>query len=319
MFYLGIDSGGTKAAFLLGDENGRIYARYRGEGCTVLSGHKAGIKQMVAEGVAAVCKAAGITSDDIDCLGLGISCYGEGENSEVEPFEACAEVLSPDRVICQCDTYVGWAGSLHFQPGVNVIAGTGAVAYGVNAAGETARSSGWGAWSAGCDEGSCTWHGQRLVQEWTKQADGRRPRTAMYTMFREHFHVTCDDEHFITTLNETVLPGRGLPELQRLLAKMYDAGDPIAAQIYEEGAEELCCSIQAVAQKLGFTGTDYPVSYTGGLFKSGECALAPLRRRIERAGAHLVDPELPPDVGALMMAIHHKHPERDLRDFRIIE
>ena len=76
---------------------------------------------------------------------------------------------------------------------------------------------------------------------------------------------------------------------------------------------------KAVAQKLGFTGTDYPVSYTGGLFKSGECALAPLRRRIERAGAHLVDPELPPDVGALMMAIHHKHPERDLRDFRIIE
>ena len=42
MLYLGVDSGGTKAAFLLADETGKVYARYRGAGCAVLAhGRKA--------------------------------------------------------------------------------------------------------------------------------------------------------------------------------------------------------------------------------------------------------------------------------------
>lgn len=318
MLYLGIDSGGTKAAFLLGDETGRIYARYVGEGCTVLADGKQGIKRMVAEGVEAVCKIAGVTPDDIACVGLGISGYGEGEGTETGPLEACEEVLSPGRAICRCDTYVGWAGSLRCTPGINVIAGTGSIVYGVNAEGKEARSSGWGAWGAGCDEGSCTWHGQQLIQEWTKQADGRRPRTNLYEMFRKRFNIV-EDEYFIHELNVEVIVGRGLPELQRFLKEVYDTGDPAAARIYDAGAEELWLGIQTTARKLGLEGTNYPVSYSGGLFKSGECALAPLRSRIEAAGARLVDPELAPDVGALIMAIRHKNPDFDPETFQIYE
>lgn len=318
MYYLGIDSGGTKAAFLLGDETGQIYARYRSEGCTVLADGKNGVKRMVASGVQAICAKAGITPDDIACLGLGISGYGEGPTAKTEPEEACAEVLSPERVICQCDTYVGWAGSLRCTPGVNVIAGTGSVVYGVNGAGEEARAGGWGCWGAGCDEGSCTWHGQQLLQEWTKQADGRRSRTSLYHMFREHFGVE-NDEFFIHDLNTKVIVGRGLPEMQRLLAEIWKTGDPAAAAIYDRGAEELWQGIQVVAEKLGLTGTAYPVSYSGGLFQAGECALTPLRRRIHAAGAKLVEPAFSPDVGALIMAIRHKNPKMDLHNFCITE
>ncbi len=318
MYYLGIDSGGTKAAFLLGDETGRIYARHQAVGCTVLADGKEGVYRMVHDGVKAVCEKAGITPDDIACLGLGISGYGEGENAKTDPEEACAAVLSPDRIVCQCDTYVGWAGSLLCTPGINVIAGTGSVVYGVNAEGEEARTGGWGCWGAGCDEGSCTWHGQQLVQEWTKQADGRRPRTQLYTMFRERFGVT-NDEFFIHDLNVNVITGNGLPELQRLLAEIWKTGDPAAAEIYERGAEELWNGIRVTAEKLGLTGTNYPVSYSGGLFKAGECALAPLRKRIEAGGAKLVDPTYSPEVGALIMAIRHKNPDIDLHNFCIQE
>ena len=100
---------------------------------------------------------------------------------------------------------------------------------------------------------------------------------------------------------------------------MWKTGDPAAAAIYDRGAEELWCGIQVVADKLGLTGTSYPVSYSGGLFQAGECALAPLRKRIEAAGAKLVDPAFPPDVGALIMAIRHKLPEIDLHNFCIKE
>ena len=319
MYYLGIDSGGTKAAFLLGDEHGRIYARHRADGCRVLDTGKAGVKKMVSEGVAEICKKAGITPDDIASLGLGISGYGEGEGTEQETLEACEEVLSPGRAVCQCDTYIGWAGSLLFEPGINVISGTGSIVYGVNKDGISARCGGWGAWNAGCDEGSCTWHGQRVIQEWTRQADGRRPRTKLYEMFRNHFQIEGEDEYFVMRLNQEVIRGRGLPELQRFLAEVYEAGDPVAAQIYDEGAENLWQCIQTAAGKLGLNGTSYPVSYSGGLFKSGECALAPLRKRIESAGAQLVPPRFEPDVGALMMAIRFKHPDFDPKTFKIKE
>jgi hypothetical protein len=110
-----------------------------------------------------------------------------------------------------------------------------------------------------------------------------------------------------------------LPELQRLLAEIWATGDTAAAEIYDRGAEELWNGIKVTAEKLGLSGTAYPVSYSGGLFKAGECALAPLRKRIEKAGAKLVDPALSPEVGALIMAIRHKHPDIDLHNFCIHE
>lgn len=316
-YYLGIDSGGTKAAFLLVDEQGRVYARHRAGGCAVLGARKAGVKQMVTDGLKDVCALAGILREDIACLGLGISGYGEGEGTEQEALEACEEALFPGRAVCECDTYVGWAGSLLFEPGVNIIAGTGSVVYGVNAQEQTARSGGWG---AGCDEGSCSWHGQRLVEAFTKQADGRMPRTALYEMFRERFHIEGEDAHFVLPLNrEVVRGGKGLAELQRFLHEIWLAGEPEARGIYERGARELWLGVEAVAARLGLVGTGYAVSYTGGLFKGGECALAPLRALAERAGARLMQPRFEPDVGAAMMAMRHKNQAFNPRQFQIRE
>lgn len=315
MYYLGVDSGGTKAAFLLGDERGKVYARYRSGGCAVLGARKEGVKKKMEEGVLAVCSMAGIDRSEIACMGLGISGYGEGEGTEQETLAACEEVVGPGRAVCQCDTYVGWAGSFLFAPGINVISGTGAVVYGVNGEGKTARSSGWG---AGCDEGSCTWHGHKLVEAFTKQADGRMERTKLYDMFREHFRIDGEDAHFVLTLNREVVKGRGLPELQRFLKEIYETGDLAARRIYEEGAKELWAGVEAVAKRLGFAD-GYPVSYSGGLFKGGECALKPLGELAQKAGARLVAPVFEPDVGALLMAIRHKNPGFDAKSFCLQE
>lgn len=316
-FYLGIDSGGTKAAFLLTDEQGRVYARHRAGGCAVLGARKAGVKQMVSDGMKEICLQAGIKREDITALGLGISGYGEGEGTEQETLEACEESLYPGRVVCQCDTYIGWAGSLLFEPGVNIIAGTGAVVYGVDDRGKTARSSGWG---AGCDEGSCSWHGQRLVEAFTKQADGRMPRTVLYNMFRERYGIRGEDAHFVMPLNrEVVRGGKGLAALQLFLREAWLAGDPEAQRIYEMGAQELWLGVESVAAALGLLGTAYAVSYTGGLFKGGECALAPLRALAQKAGARLIEPHFEPEVGAVMMAIRHINRGFNPREFQVKE
>lgn len=312
MYYLGVDSGGTKAAFVLGDEEGRIYARYRGLGCAVLGAGKEGVRKKMEEGVSAVCRTAGIGREEIACMALGISGYGEGEGTERETLEACEEVLGEGRAVCFCDTYAGWAGSFLFEPGINIISGTGAVVYGVNGAGREARSNGWG---AGCDEGSCTWHGHKLVEAFTKQADGRMERTKLYGMFRERFGIDGEDAHFVLTLNREVVKGRGLPELQRFLKEICEAGDAAARRIYEEGARELWQGVRAVAEKLGMKPGEYGVSYSGGLFLSGPCILEPLGRLAKADGVRLVPPKLGPDMGALMAAIRHRNPGFDPKSF----
>jgi len=170
------------------------------------------------------------------------------------------------------------------EPGVNIIAGTGSVVYGAAGDGRTARAGGWG---AGCDEGSCSWHGQKLVEAYTKQADGRMPRTALYEIFREHFHIT-EDEAFVMALNHEVASSRkGLAQLQYLLGRAWAAGDPAANAIYRLGAEELYLGVETVVRKLHLPWDGLRVSYSGGLFKAGECILSPLRERIEARAVEL--------------------------------
>lgn len=315
MLYLGIDSGGTKAAFLLMDDQGNVVARHQEPGCAVLGARKAGVKNMLENGLNAICKKANVCKQDIRALGLGISGYGEGEGTERETKEACDEAFFPGRCVCSLDTYVGWAGSLLFEPGINIIAGTGSVVYGVASDGRTARAGGWG---ARCDEGSCSWLGQRVVEAFTKQADGRLPRTALYELFRERFRIEGDDAHFILPLNrEIVHDGKGLAELQYLLHDAYKAGDPMAKEIYEFGAKELFLGVKAVERRLGLTAAK--VSYSGGLFKSGKCILEPLKRLAAEDGARLVAPRFEPDVGAVMMAIRFVYPEFDAHSFCVRE
>ncbi|MBR6571238.1 MAG: hypothetical protein IKK75_12380 [Clostridia bacterium] len=317
MLYLGVDSGGTKAAFLLTDETGRVIARHREPGCTALSGRKEGMKRMLENGIAAICQKAQIDKEQIDALGLGICGYGEGETAAQETHEACEEAFLPGRYVCALDTYIGWAGSLLFTPGINIIAGTGSVVYGAAGDGRTARAGGWG---AGCDEGSCTWLGQRLLEAYTKQADGRVPRTALYQVFRDHYGITGDDEHFVGVLNHEVYRGgKGLAQLQYLLRDAWLAGDPVADGIYRAGAKELFAGVEVVARKLDLPMEGLRVSYSGGLFKAGECALSPLRELIESAGGVLAAPVYEPEVGAVMMAIRSRKPGFDPAQFILQE
>ena len=317
MLYLGIDSGATKASFLLTDETGLVRARSIQPGCAVLGARKEGVKRMVETGIGEITRLAGIKKEDIRSLGLGINGYGEGEGLEQETQEACAEGFLPDRYACSLDTYVAWAGSLLFEAGVNIISGTGSVVSGFTEDGRSARAGGWG---AGCDEGSCSWIGQRVVEAFTKQADGRMERTALYYLFRDKFGFDGEDAHYILQLNrEIVKGGKGLAPLQMLLLETWKKGDPEAARIYKMAAEELALGVDAVASRLGMKDKPFPVSYSGGLFKAGACILEPLRTILEKKGRTLRKPVYEPDVGAVLMAIRHVEPDYNVADFRLRE
>lgn len=300
MYFLGVDGGGTKTSFVLSDEKGGIRGRFYSGGSDFISRSKTEVTEVINNGIAQACASAGISKADITYGVLGFSGYGETRSSAQELDEICANALSPDTFTCVSDSVIAWAGSLAMKPGINVIAGTGSIVFGMNSKGDSARASGWGAY---CDEGSCQWFGNKAVGIFTKQADGRLPRTPLYGIIKEYFKLE-EDLYFCHILNSE-LAGRlsSLARLQPLVEKAYDLGDPHARALYEQAAEELWLAVETAAKKLEFNGEKYFVSYSGGLFKSGDRILTPLRRKAKNQPAVFEEPNFEPDLGAVLMSM----------------
>jgi N-acetylglucosamine kinase-like BadF-type ATPase len=316
MYFVGVDAGGTKTSFVLADENGRVRARHHSGGGSFLALGAEGLRALIADGVHALCRTAAIDRAQITGAALGFPGYGEEEGSEQQIAAACEAAIGAGKVVCQNDSYLGWAGSLAMQPGINIVAGTGAICFGVNEAGASARTSGWGSY---CDEGSCRWIGERLIQVFTKQSDGRLPRTKLYDMFKQHAGIE-HDLHFIAPLNhELGFDPSKTAQLQRVLKDIYDAGDHHAEAIYREAAQELWLAIHTTARKLDMSQTPFLVSYSGGLFRSGECVLGPLRDHVHEGGGTLVAPRFEPDLGAVLIAMHQAMPGKDFAAFAFVE
>ena len=195
----------------------------------------------------------------------------------------------------------GWGGSLAGRPGINIVAGTGSVAYGEDQAGNACRVGGWSLLFA--DEGSCSWVARQLITEFVKQADGRHPRSAVYEELRREMGLT-HDLYFSGYLQTEIRQNSALlAKLQLVALRAAQQGDPAAQDIYRRAAEELTETADAIRRQLDFpAGEPVPVSYSGGLFRAGETIMAPFRACMERAGYTLVQPKYSPVLGALILA-----------------
>ena len=82
-------------------------------------------------------------------------------------------------------------GILGLSSGINLVAGTGSIAYGRNDAGEEARAGGWD--ERFSDEGSCYWLGMKSLELFfSKESDGRAEKGALLEIFRNRFELKCD-------------------------------------------------------------------------------------------------------------------------------
>jgi N-acetylglucosamine kinase-like BadF-type ATPase len=183
-YHLGMDGGGTKTAFVLLDGEGTVVAEDRQPSCYYF-GTDTGIdlvEQVLATGVANVVGKAGIGVEDITFAFLAIPGYGEA-SADVAHLDAMpARVLGHHRYLCGNDMLSGWAGSLGGRDGINVVAGTGSVAYGER--GDRAhRVGGWSELFG--DEGSAYWLAVQGLNAFSRMADGREPRTALHGAIRE--------------------------------------------------------------------------------------------------------------------------------------
>ena len=251
--------------------------------------------RMLRDGVDALAQ-----GDEIIGVALALPYIGESRLGDTQIDAALGEAFAGMPYLLVNDSVAGWAGSLALESGVNIVAGTGAIAYGRDAGGMGARCGGWDEFFS--DEGSCYWLGRAACALFARESDGRAPRGPLYDIVRAQFALDEDFE-FIDAVHDKLLVSREqVAAMQLLLMRAAIEGDVSACALYDAAAQELCLLLDGIRGRISLPESGFPVSYSGGLFKAGELILKPFRRGIESRGGRLVVPRLTPAQGALLLA-----------------
>ena len=305
-YYIGVDGGGTKTKFTLAREDGMVIAACTTGTCHYLQCGYDGAAEVIRQGIDAVLKRGGdsertaIQLQDVAQVFIGCAGYGdvEEDTQRLDDVLACAMSV-PFTAGNDCEN--AHAGALAGKAGINLIAGTGSMGYGVNEKGETARCGGWHH-ALGSDEGGGYWMGWRLLKEFMRQSDGRDGKTPLYDAVRETLSLTSDDELITRVVEEWGMDRTKIASLAPLVNTLLMQEDPFAKSIVQDAAAELSDLAGALRRRLGFAGTT-PVSGTGSIFKIGAPLLDPLAEKLAESDMVYTPPVYEPDLGAVLLAM----------------
>lgn len=296
MNIIGIDGGGTKTKFTLFNESGEIVSETSGPSCHVLQSDKETAIHILREGIKQ------LNPRDVSLISAGLAGYGQNPLYRKKIEEICDEAFDTPYIL-HSDLETAFEGALDGRDGIVVIAGTGSIACS-RKDGKTRRCGGWGM-NLG-DEGSA-WHiAKMLLNEFTKQSDGRKAKTVLYEMVRRALNLK-EDYELIAVMNDTVRGSR--TETAKLAKTAYEAalaGDEAALSIYRRAADEIANMIKTLQEDFG---GETEVSYIGGVFQAQELILDPLRAQLKNCT--LQAPVHKPEFGAYLLAKHYLEQNND--------
>ena len=300
--YLGIDGGGSKTAFVLIDESGHVLASHTEGPAYYLETGWDAMQAMLARGIRATLDKAALPSPSVEFAFLGLPAYGEDSRLVSALDAAASPTLQPGRYRCANDAVCGWAGALACQDGINLIAGTGSIAYG-EFNGRSARAGGWGELFS--DEGSGYWIAREGLNLFSRMSDGRSARGALYDILRRHFGLQSDLDLCAAVYDESQIQRSKLAALAPLVAQAAIAGDVQALALFSRAAEELIQLVDAVHRQLEIPEhAMVTVSFSGGMFQQRDLLLTRFQSKLaaERGRYRVVAPRLPPAAGAALYA-----------------
>jgi N-acetylglucosamine kinase-like BadF-type ATPase len=295
--FLGVDGGQSSTKALIGDEAGRVLGAGTGGPCNHAGATegRAKLARAVQESVTAACEQAKL---DACHVRFEAACFGMSGGPE-DKQGILAEILPAAKLIVTHDALIALSGASAGEPGVVVIAGTGSIAFGRNAAGEIARAGGWGFLFG--DEGSGFDIVRQAVRASLRFEEGWGLETAL--------HKALVGETGARDANDLMhrLYTEDWPRPRAsLLARTVDAvaldGDPVAREILLNAAQQLSTLAVSVRRRLFQPGEAAPVCYIGGVFSS-HILLERFRQLVElEEGSRAASPRYEPAAGALLEA-----------------
>src|SRR5882672_4236462 len=295
--FLGVDGGQSTTTALIGDEAGRVLGVGQGGPCNHVGAAEGRVKltRAVEECVAKACAQAHLdpaqTRYEAACFGMS----GGPEDKEA----LLAEILPTRRLIVTHDGLIALSGATAGEPGIIAIAGTGSFAFGRNAAGRAARAGGWG-YIFG-DEGGGFDITRQALRAALRFEEGWGPPTALRDLLLQAAGVrnVNDALHRFYTQE---YPRPRVASFSRLVDEAALAGDPVAADILRNAAQQLALLIASIRRQLWTEGEAVRVAYIGGVFRSN-LLLERFRMLVEMEdGTRCEPPAYGPAAGALLEA-----------------
>ncbi len=303
--YLGIDSGGTKTKFLLVDENGHKLAESNQSASHYLQVGYDGLKSVLQAGLQDCLNQSACTKESIHHIFASVAGYGDIEDDSEHIIQAVNEVFYPIQTTIGNDVENAYAGGLVDKTGIVLIAGTGSIGLGLDNDGNSLRCGGWHHIFGG-DEGSGYWIGCKLIQEFTMQSDGRSNKTQLYSHIKTKFNFVNDSDILKLTVVDWDFDRTKVAALSREVSVLAHQNDPASLRILNEAAVELSRIIIAIKNQLNFSSTVL-ASYQGGVFKSGDPVLIPLKEILIKHNIELIPPFSSPDIGSVILAFKYAH------------
>lgn len=300
-YVIGLDGGGTKTVSVLVSTDGRIVDQSVGESSNfqVIGGDKlqSAIRNLVEKQLAT----ARVSSGQVRCLYAGLA--GAGRVSDREKIYALLQQLGlAEQVVIDTDAAAALAGAFMGDPGIILIAGTGAICFGKTRSGEMIRSGGWG-YMLG-DEGSGFFIGQQAIMAALKDLDGRGTATALRPMIERRYSLNRIDE-IIPRVYSGELDRTEIASIGVQVFELAADGDAVAQQVIALAASEQGKMVAAVAEKMAMRGKSIDVALIGSVFKQKQVLESGLRKEAEAVAArvNLIEPMVEPAVGSAILAL----------------
>jgi N-acetylglucosamine kinase-like BadF-type ATPase len=308
--YLGVDGGQSSTKALLGDETGEVIGRGSGGPCnhTASSEGRARFLSAVGDCLRQAYHEAGLESAPIRFASVCLGLSGGAEDKEAYT----KELIASDRYHLTHDAEIALSGGTAGEPGIIIIAGTGSIAYGRNAQGQTARAGGWG-YIFG-DEGGGFDLAKQALRRALQYEEGWGPFTTLHKALLEvsgaatanrlmhELYSQFDRQHFAG--------------YAKLVTAAAEQEDQVALEVLKSAAAHLGGYVKGIYNQLFKAPEIVQIVSVGGIFKS-YILTEHLRQNIKASLLCPLDPpRFSPAAGALLEALRRDGNPRPLGGLR---
>ncbi len=243
--YVGVDGGGSKTqVFVLDDES------QRGVTCV---GHAsnpnsvgwdaalAAIESLIGQCLRSMGAQAG------DVCGLSVCMSGVDRPEQVAAIrKRITQNFSGRSVEVANDALAALAAGTGGTPGIVLIAGTGSIAVGESASGNTVRAGGFG-YLIG-DEGSGFHIGRAGIMAAIQSAEGRGPHTVLWEQLRDAFHLRQPSD-VIDAVYQSSYPVQKVASFAKRVIESA-AVDPVAEAILDDAVRHQASLVRSIQDQL---------------------------------------------------------------------
>ena len=303
-FWIGVDGGGTRTRAVVAGEDLVPMGRGASGPANAATRPLPLVVETILEATSDAAASAVVSVRRAERVGVGLA--GVESAGLVQPLTAALEEhFGAGRVFVTTDARIALAGASPGDPdgpGVVLIAGTGAIAFGRGLDGAEARAGGWGPLLG--DEGSGYAIARQGLAAVVRELDGRGPKTEIRRLLFESERGIHTLEELLSKIYRSEGGAGDVAAYFPLVLAAATGGDGEARRILGEAGKELALAAITVIRKLHLETESFPVSTVGGVFAAGALLIGPLAAELHAVapGARVGPPAYPPEIGAIRLA-----------------